>query len=174
TGNPQYLLNIDDARAKQLGVSVSDLLQTLQVYYGSSFASDFNRFGKYYRVIVQADVEFRADPSSLNGVYVKNSLGGMVPVNTLVSLQRVYGPETVTRNNLFNAVTINGMAKPGYSSGDAINAIREVTQSYLPRGFSYEWSGMTREETGAGSQTNLIFILSIVFVYFLLAAQYES
>lgn len=174
TANPQYMLNVNDAKAKQLGVSVSDLLQTLQVYYGSSFASDFNRFGKFYRVIVQADVAYRADPSSLNNVFVKNDLGQMVPVNGLVSLQRVYGPETVTRNNLFNAVTINGMTKPGYSSGDAIKAIQEVTQKYLPRGFAHEWSGMTREEIGAGSQQSLIFLLSIIFVYFLLAAQYES
>jgi HAE1 family hydrophobic/amphiphilic exporter-1 len=144
------------------------------VYYGSSFASDFNRFGKYYRVIVQADAPYRAEPSSLNNVFVKNNLGEMVPVNTLVSLDRVYGPETVMRNNLFNAVAINGMTKPGYSSGDAIKAIQEVAEKYLPRGFSYEWSGMTREEIGAGSQQSLIFLLSIIFVYFLLAAQYES
>jgi HAE1 family hydrophobic/amphiphilic exporter-1 len=174
TGNPQYMLNINEAKAKQLGVSVSELLQTLQVYYGSSFASDFNRFGKYYRVIVQADIPYRAEPSSLNSVFVKNSFEQMVPINTLVSLDRVYGPETVTRNNLFNAVTINGMPKPGYSSGDAIKAIQEVAENYLPRGFSYEWSGMTREEIGAGTQTSLIFILSVIFVYFLLAAQYES
>ena len=98
----------------------------------------------------------------------------MVPMNTLVSLKRVYGPETVTRNNLFNAVTINGMAKPGFSSGDAIRAIEEVAASHLPRGYSYEWAGMTKEEISAGSQQTLIFILSLVFVYFLLAAQYES
>jgi HAE1 family hydrophobic/amphiphilic exporter-1 len=174
TGNPQYMLNINDAKAKQLGVSVNDLLQTLQVYYGSSFASDFNRFGKFYRVIVQADVQYRADPSSFDNVYVKNNLGQMVPVSGLVALQRVYGPETVSRNNLFNSVTINGMTKPGYSSGDAIKAIQKVTEQYLPRGYSYEWSGMTREEIGAGSQQGLIFLLSIIFVYFLLAAQYES
>lgn len=174
TGNPQYMVNIDEAKANQLGVSVSDLLQTLQVYYGSSFASDFNRFGKFYRVIVQADVPYRADASSLDKVYVKNNLGEMVPANALVSLERVYGPETVTRNNLFNAVTINGMSKPGYSSGDAINAVREVAAKYLPRGYSYEFSGMTREEIGAGQQTTLIFLLSVIFVYFLLAAQYES
>jgi len=131
TGNPQYMLNVKEDKAKQLGVSVSELLKTLQVYYGSSFASDFNRFGKYYRVIVQADVEYRKEPSSMNNVYVKNNLGEMVPINTLVSLDRVYGPETVTRNNLFNSVTINGMAKPGYSSGDAIKAIREVTAQTL-------------------------------------------
>ena len=174
TGNPQYMLNLKEAKAKQLGVSVSEVLRTLQVYYGSSFASDFNRFGKYYRVIVQADIEFRKEPSSLNNVFVKNNLGEMVPINTIVSLDRVYGPETVTRNNLFNAVTINGMAKPGYSSGDAIKVIREVADQYMPRGYAYEWSGMTREEIGAGSQTTLIFLLSVLFVYFLLAAQYES
>jgi hydrophobic/amphiphilic exporter-1 (mainly G- bacteria), HAE1 family len=174
TGNPQYMLHINEPKAKQLGVSISEVLQTMQVYYGSSFASDFNRFGKFYRVIVQADVPYRAEPASLNNVFVKNDLGEMVPINTIVSLERVYGPETVTRNNLFNAVTINGMAKPGYSSGDAIVAIREVAQNYLPRSYSYEWSGMTREEIGAGSQTTLIFLLSVLFVYFLLAAQYES
>ena len=174
TGNPQYQLNINESKAKQLGVSINDLLQTLQVYYGSSFASDFNRFGKFYRVIVQADAAYRADPGSLDNVFVKNNLGQMVPANGLVALQRVYGPETVTRNNLFNSVTLNGMTKPGYSSGDAIKAIQEVTQKYLPRGYSYEWSGMTREEITAGSQQTLIFLLSIIFVYFLLAAQYES
>jgi HAE1 family hydrophobic/amphiphilic exporter-1 len=149
-------------------------LQTLQVYYGSSFASDFNRFGKFYRVIVQADIAYRADAASLDNVFVKNNLNEMVPVNAVVSLQRVYGPETVTRNNLFNAVTINGMSKPGYSSGDAIQAIREVAEKYLPRGYSYEWTGMTKEEIDAGAQTSLIFLLSVIFVYFLLAAQYES
>ncbi len=174
TGNPQYMINIDEAKAKQLGVSVGSLLQTLQVYYGSSFASDFNRFGKFYRVIVQADVPYRHSASSLDNVFVKNNLGEMVPVNAVVSLERVYGPETVTRNNLFNAVAINGMSKPGYSSGDAIKAIQEVAQNYLPRGYSYEWTGMTREEIGAGSQTSIIFVLSLIFVYFLLAAQYES
>jgi len=174
TGNPQYMLDINEEKAKQLGISVNELMQTLQVYYGSSFASDFNRFGKFYRVIVQADIPYRAEESSLSNVFVKNDKGEMVPANAVVSLKRVYGPETVTRNNLFNAVTINGMPKPGFSSGDAIKAIQEVAASYLPRGFSYEWSGMTREETGASTETSVIFLLSLVFVYFLLAAQYES
>ncbi len=173
-GNPQYMIEVDDAKAQQLGVSVSDLLQTLQIYYGSSFVSDFNRFGKYYRVMAQADVPYRSNPSSFDNIYVKNSLGQMVPVNTLVTLKRVFGPETVTRNNLFNAVTINGTPKPGYSTGDAINAIKETAKQVLPRGYSYEWTGMTREENNAGSQTTIIFILSVVFVYFLLSAQYES
>jgi HAE1 family hydrophobic/amphiphilic exporter-1 len=174
TANPQYMININEAKAKQLGVSISDLLQTLQVYYGSSFASDFNRFGKFYRVIVQADVNYRTDATSMDNIHVKNADGEMVPVNGLVTLQRVYGPETVTRNNLFNAVTINGVTKPGYSTGDAINAINKVAEQSLPRGYAYEWTGMSREEIGAGSQQTLIFLLSIIFVYFLLAAQYEG
>ncbi len=174
TGNPQFKLNIDEAKAKQLGVSISELLQTLQVYYGSYQASDFNRFGKQYKVILQSDVEYRVDPTTLNDVQVKNSYGEMVPVKTLISLEKVYGPETVTRNNLFNAVTINGIPKPGYSSGQALNAVQEVADNYLPRGYAYEWSGLTREEQSAGSQTTWIFVMSIIFVFFLLAAQYES
>ncbi len=173
-GNPQYQIDVDNAKARQLGVQVRDLLQTLQVYYGSSFVSDFNRFGKYYRVMVQADASYRANPESLNDIYVKNNTGEMVPVNSLVKLHRVFGPETVTRNNLFNSVTINGVPKPGYSTGDAIKAIEETAQESLPRGFGYEWTGMTREEIASGSQILLIFAMSMIFVYFLLAAQYES
>jgi HAE1 family hydrophobic/amphiphilic exporter-1 len=174
TGNPQYKVNIDEAKAKQLGVSISELLQTLQVYYGSYQASDFNRFGKQYKVIMQSDIEYRIDPATLNNVNVKNNTGQMIPVKTLISLEKVYGPETVTRNNLFNAVTINGVPKPGYSSGQALKAVQEVAENFLPRGYAYEWSGLTREEQQAGSQTTWIFIMSLVFVYFLLAAQYES
>ncbi|PUZ26428.1 hydrophobe/amphiphile efflux-1 family RND transporter [Chitinophaga parva] len=174
TGNPQYQIDVNQEKAKQLGVNVADLLQTLSVYYGSSFASDFSRFGKFYRVVVQADMASRAEPESLNNIYVKNGSGQMVMASTLVTLRRVYGPETIARNNLFTAVTINGVAKPGYSSGDAIKAIQEVAEHSLPRGYSYEWTGMTREEIGAGSQTSIIFILCIIFVYFLLAGQYES
>jgi hydrophobic/amphiphilic exporter-1 (mainly G- bacteria), HAE1 family len=174
THNPQYELEVDNAKAKQLNVSVSDILQTMQVYYGSTYASDFNRFGKYYRVIVEADIPYRKDPSSMDGIFLKNSAGQMIPLNTLVQLKRVFGPETVNRTNLFNSVDINGTVKPGFSSGDAIKAIRETALTDLPRGFSYEWSGLSREESASGSQTQLIFILSILFVYFLLAAQYES
>ncbi|HYG18641.1 MAG TPA: efflux RND transporter permease subunit [Ohtaekwangia sp.] len=174
TANPQYMLNVDEKKAKQMGISVSDAMETLQVYYGSTFASDFNRFGKFYRVIMQAEASFRSDPNTLKGMFVKNSFGEMVPLSSIVTLERVYGPETVTRNNLFNAVTINGVPKPGYSSGDAIKAVEEVMGSYLPRGFSYEWAGMTKEEIASGGQAGFIFMLCLVFVYFLLAAQYES
>ncbi len=172
--NPQYELVVDEEKAKQLGVNVSDLLQTVQIYFGSSFVSDFNRFGKFYRVIAQADAPYRASASSLNEIYVKNTEGGMVAANTMVTLNRVYGPETVTRNNLYNAVTINGKPNVGYSTGDAILAIEETAREVLPRNFAYEWTGMTREEKSAGSQLTLIFIMSLVFVFFLLAAQYES
>ncbi len=174
TGNPQYLLEVDNAKAKQLHVSVSDILGTMQVYYGSSFASDFNRFGKYYRVIVEADIPYRRDPSSLDGVFVKSSFGQMIPINTFVQLKRVYGPETINRTNLFNSVSISGTVNPGFSSGDAIRVIRDLAANDLPRGYSYEWSGISREESSAGTQARLIFILSVVFVYFLLSAQYES
>lgn len=173
-GNPQYKIEIDNAKAMQLGVPINELLQTLQTYYGSSFVSDFNRFGKYYRVMAQADVSYRTDAGSLNGIYAKNDKGEMVPINSIVTLKRTYGPETVTRNNLFNAVTINGIPKPGYSTGDAIRAIEETAKQVLPRGYAYEWTGMTREERKTGGQTAFIFLLSIIFVYFLLAAQYES
>jgi multidrug efflux pump subunit AcrB len=173
-GNPQYSIEVDNEKAKQLGVSITDLMQTMQIYYGSSFVTDFNRFGKYYRVMAQADAPYRADPGSLDGIYVKNNKGEMVPAKTLVTLKRVYGPETVSRNNLFNAVTINGTPKPGYSTGDAIKAIEETAKQVLPRGYSYEWTGVTREEIKTGNQQAFIFLLSVIFVYFLLAAQYES
>ncbi|HXB94126.1 MAG TPA: efflux RND transporter permease subunit, partial [Puia sp.] len=174
SGNPQYQLVVDNDKAKQLNVSIADLMQTMQIYYGSSFVSDFNRFGKYYRVMAQADVPYRSDETSLNGIYVKNGQGQLVPVKELISLKRVYGPETVTRNNLYNAVTINGVPKPGYSTGDAIKAIEETAAQVLPRSYGIEWTGMTREEKSAGSQMIFTFILSLIFVYFLLAAQYES
>src|SRR5580658_6137366 len=174
SGNPQYMMEVDDDKARQLNVSISDLMKTMQIYYGSSFVSDFNRFGKYYRVMAQADVSYRANEKSLDGIYVKSQTGMMVPVNQLITLKRVYGPETVTRNNLYNSVTINGVPKPGYSTGDAIKAIEETSAQVLPRGYAIEWTGMTREEKASGSQMIFIFILSLVFVYFLLSAQYES
>ncbi|MEH6306712.1 efflux RND transporter permease subunit [Olivibacter sp. CPCC 100613] len=171
---PQYELQVDDVKAEQLSVSTRDILQTMQAYFGSSQASDFNRFGKYYRVMIQADKTDRADPSSMDGIYVKNRMGEMVPINTLVKLDRVYGPETASRYNLFNSIGINAMPNPGFSSGDAINAVEEVAKQYLPSGFSYEFSGMTKEEITSGGQSTVIFLLCLVFVYFLLAAQYES
>jgi hydrophobic/amphiphilic exporter-1 (mainly G- bacteria), HAE1 family len=174
TSNPQYNIEVDYEKAKQLGVSISELMNTLQIYFGSTFVSDFNRFGKYYRVMAQADVPYRTDVNSLNGIYVKNNTDEMVPVSTLASFKRTYGPETVTRNNLYNAVVINATPKPGYSTGDVIKAVQETAKTILPPSYAYEWTGITREEIAAGNQQVFIFLLSIVFVFFLLAAQYES
>ncbi|WP_461789555.1 efflux RND transporter permease subunit [Pedobacter sp.] len=171
---PQLELDINHEKADQLGVNVKDILQTMQAYFGSAQASDFNRFGKYYRVVVQADIADRADPSAIDRVFVKNKLGEMVPINTLVNLRRIYGSETVSRYNLFNSIAVNAIPKPGFSSGDAIKAIEEVAAKELPAGYSYEFSGQTREEISSGGQSTVIFILCLVFIYFLLAAQYES
>jgi HAE1 family hydrophobic/amphiphilic exporter-1 len=167
-------MEVDDIKAEQLGVSVKDLLQTVQAYYGSIQVSDFNRFGKYYRVMMQADKDNRATSESLAAVYVKNKTGEMVPVNTLVQLKRVYGPENASRYNLFNSMGINAIPAPGISSGDAIKAVEDVAVQYLPQGYSYEFSGMTREEIISGGQSTVIFMMSLLFIYFLLAAQYES
>ncbi len=171
---PQLELQLDEAKIEQLSVSVRDVLSTMQAYFGSAQASDFNRFGKYYRVMVQADVADRADPSSMDNVFVKNKFGENVPINTLVKLKRVYGPETVSRYNLFNSIGVNAMPKPGYSSGDAIRAVEEVATQQLPSGFAYEFTGLTKEEITSGGQSVIIFALCLIFVYFLLAAQYES
>eukprot|EP01037_Dinobryon_pediforme_P015789 gene15789-15946_t len=171
---PQLQLEVDDDKANQLGVSVKDVLSTMQAYFGSAQASDFNRFGKYYRVVVQADIADRTDPASIDRVFVKNKTGQMVPINTLVKLTRVYGSETASRYNLFNSIEINAIPKPGFSSGDAIKAIQETAKEQLPSGFAYEFSGQTREELSSGGQSAIVFMLCLVFVYFLLSAQYES
>lgn len=171
---PQLQLEVDDDKANQLGVNVQDILQTMQAYFGSTQAADFNRFGKHYRVVVQADIADRADPSAIDRVFVKNKIGEMVPINTLVKLTRVYGSETASRYNMFNSIQVNAIPKPGFSSGDAINAIEEVARQQLPSGYGFEFSGQTREEISSNGQSTVVFILCLIFVYFLLAAQYES
>ena len=148
--------------------------QLWQLTFGTSQASDFNRFGKYYRVIVQAEIADRTDATAIDKVFVKNAAGENVPINTLVKLTRVYGSETASRYNLFNSIEVNAIPKPGYSSGDAIKAIQETAQEQLPNGYAYEFSGQTREEISSGGQSAIIFVLCLIFVYFLLAAQYES
>ncbi|MFZ4929547.1 efflux RND transporter permease subunit [Chryseobacterium sp. Mn2064] len=171
---PQFEVLVDEVKAAQLGVNVSDVLGVMQGYYGSIQASDFNRFGKYYRVLVQSTPETRQDKESLNGVFVKNNLGQMVPINTLVSLKQVTGAEVVDRFNLFNSSNLTVMAAPGYSTGQAMAAIEEVSKQVLPPGYTYDYKGMSREEAGSSSQSVMIFGLCIVFVFFLLSAQYES
>ncbi|NTU93555.1 MAG: efflux RND transporter permease subunit [Chlorobiaceae bacterium] len=171
---PQYQLEVDNARAGELGVNVKDLMTVLQAYYGSMQASDFNRFGKYYRVVMQSEPGDRREPSSLNGIFVKSSRGEMVPVTSIVSLKKVYGPDAVDHFNLFNAISINAVVKPGFSTGQAIKAVDEVSRANLPSGYTHDWKGQSREEIESSGGLLLIFTLSVVFVYFLLAALYES
>lgn len=171
---PQFEVLVDEVKAAQLGVNVSDVLGVMQGYYGSIQSSDFNRFGKYYRVLVQSTPETREDKESLNGIFVKNNSGEMVPINTLVSLKQVTGAEVVDRFNLFNSSNLTVMPALGFSTGQAMAAIDEVSKQVLPPGYTYDYKGMSREEVSAGSQSVMIFGLCIVFVFFLLSAQYES
>lgn len=170
---PQYEFDVNVDKCKLAGVKVSDVFNTLQSYYGSSIVSDFNRFTKYYRVVIQSEPNKRENLLSINAVKVRNSSGEMVPISTLVDFKRVYGPELLTRYNLFTATTITGTPAEGYSTGDAINAIKEVSET-LPNGYGYDFSGMTREEIASSGQQGLIFLLCFIFVYLILAAQYES
>jgi HAE1 family hydrophobic/amphiphilic exporter-1 len=174
TNYPQYEIDLNVPKAKEAGVSISSIFSTLQGYIGSMYAADFARFGKQYRVYVQAKPEARATVGDLNSLFVRNSAGEMAPITEFVQLRRVYGPQSVTRFNLFNAAAVNGAPAPGYSSGDAIAAVQEVGTGSLPSNYSIDFSGLTREEISAGNQTVFIFMLSILFVYFILAAQYES
>lgn len=171
---PQYEISVNVAKAKEAGLTVSDILNTLQGYYGGVYASNFNQFGKQFRVIFQSDAAFRTNPQSLNNVYVRNSQGMMAPITGFISLNKVYGPQAITRFNLYTSMGVTGAPNAGYSSGDAIKAIEEVAVEALPDGYGYEFSGMTREELSAGGQTGFIFLLVIVFVYLLLCAQYGS
>lgn len=171
---PQYEIQVDEDKVGQLGLSVRDILQTVGAYYGTSQASDFNRFGKYYKVVLQAEANQKNDPNTLSKIYVKNRLGNMVPVSSVVTLKRVYGSETASRYNLFNSIELNVIPKPGHSSGEVIDIIRKLGDSKLPSGFRYEFTGQTKEEIQSAGQSVFVFILCVVFVYFLLAAQYES
>ncbi|WP_202702780.1 efflux RND transporter permease subunit [Flavobacterium sp. UGB4466] len=173
-GFPQYMMDINLAKAKDAGVSVNSILSTMQGYYGGLYASNFNKFGKQYRVMIQASPEFRTNTEGLNKIFVRNSAGTMAPITEFVKMTRVFGPESISRFNLFTSISITGAPKPGYSSGDAIKAIQEVAAESLPAGYGYEFSGLTREELASGSETIFIFVLCLVFVYFLLSAQYES
>lgn len=170
---PQYELSIDVPLTLQAGVSVNDVFRTLQGYIGSSYASDFSRFGKQYRVYIQASPEDRIQKEDLHKMYVRAGNGEMSPITQFVSLERVYGPQSVSRFNLFNSTKITGAAAAGYTSGDAIKAIEEVAKE-LPKGFGIDYSGLTREEANSSGQTWIIYLLVVIFAYFLLAAQYES
>ena len=171
---PQYMIDIDAAACKKAGISPSTILTTLQGYYGGLYTSNFNRFGKLYRVMIQADPSARTNLESLKSIMIRNG-NEMAPISQFMSMKRVYGPDNIKRFNMFTAMTINGSPADGYSSGQAIQAMEEVAKEVLPTGYGYEFSGMTREEqSSSGSTTAMIFILCFVFVYLLLSAQYES
>ncbi len=172
---PQYMIDIDAAKAKQAGISPTTILQTLQGYYGGMYVSNFNRFGKIYRVMMQAAPEARVNPETLNSVKIRNG-AEMAPIANFVKLTRVYGPDLMNRFNMFTSISVTGTPNPGYSSGDAIAAIERVAAETLPQGYGYEFAAMTREEAGSSSSnaTAMIFGLCLLFVYLLLSAQYES
>jgi hydrophobe/amphiphile efflux-1 (HAE1) family protein len=171
---PQYLIHIDQDMAAKKGVTVDKAMSTLQTLLGSYYASNFIRFGQMYKVMVQAGPEYRGRPDDLLALHVKNNRGELVPFSTFVKLERVFGPDQLTRYNMYTSAMINGDAAAGHSSGDAISAIEKVAADVLPRGFSYEWSGMTREQILSGDQALYVFGIVLIFVYLLLAAQYES
>ena len=173
-GFPELEININVAQCKTAGVSVNTVLTTLQGYFGGIYASDLNRFGKQYRVMMQAGADYRAKEEDINKIYVRTIKGNMAPIAEFVTLKKTYGPEFIQRFNLFTSSTITGIPNVGYSSGDAIKAIDETAAQKLDRGYSYEFSGLTREELSSGSQTVLIFSLCLLFIYFLLSAQYKS
>ena len=171
---PQYLVEVDAALCKRNGVSPTDVLNVLAGYIGGTYSSNMNRFSKLYRVMVQAAPEYRLDTESLKNMFVRNSSGEMSPVSQYLTLTRVYGAETLSRFNLFSAISVNGTPANGYSSGQAIQAVREVAAETLPAGYGYEFGGMSREEASTGSSTTVIFIICIVFIYLILCALYES
>lgn len=171
---PQYRVEVDAALCKRHGVSPSDVLSALSGYVGGSYASNFVRFTKLYRVMVQASPEYRLDTESLNNIFVRSSNGEMSPIGQYISLTRIYGSETLARFNLFPSIQVGGTAAEGYSSGQAINAIRETAAEVLPEGYGYEFGGMSREEASAQNATALVFVICIVFIYLILCALYES
>lgn len=170
---PQYMLEIDYDMAAKKGISVENAMNTLQTLMGSFYATNFIRFGQMYKVMVQADPHYRQRPEDVLNLFVKTNSGEMIPYSSFISMKRIYGPEQITRYNMFTSAMINGQPAPGYSTGQAIETVQKLAEQ-LPKGYSIEWSGMTREQVISGNQAIYIFALCLVFVYLLLAAQYES
>ena len=170
---PQYMIHVDVAKCKQAGISPSVILTTLQGYYGGLYASNFNAYGKLYRVMVQGSPETRMTPESLNSVYVRTP-HGMSPIQEFCNLERVYGPSNINRFNLFTSINVTATVADGYSTGEAIKAVQEVAADFLPQGYTYDYSGLTRSEASSSNSTALIFVLCFLFIYLILSAQYES
>ncbi len=174
TNVPQLRLEVDRKQAQALGVPVADVFRTLQTHLGSLYVNDFNKFGRVFRVIVQAETPYRSNQEDIGRLYVKSASGSMVPLNTLVSLQSKVGPESINRFNMYRCIRINGEPEPGVSSGDAMNAVREIAARVLPKGMQFEWSGMSYFEQESGAQGPILFLLALLFSYLFLVAQYES
>ena len=170
---PQYMLHVDVAKCKQSGISPSTILTTLQGYYGGLYASNFNAYGKLYRVMIQGSPETRMTEESLNNIYVRTP-AGMAPIQEFCRMERVYGPSNINRFNLFTSINVTATVADGYSTGEAIKAVEEVAADMLPQGYTYDYQGLTREEAKASNTTAVIFVLCIVFIYLILSAQYES
>ena len=170
---PQYMVHVDVPKCKQSGISPSTVLSTLQGYYGGLYASNFNAYGKLYRVMIQGAPETRMTTESLNNIYVRTP-AGMSPIKEFCSLERVYGPSNINRFNLFTSINVTGTVAAGYSTGEAIKAAQEVADQVLPTGYTYDYSGLTREEAKASNSTAIIFVLCFLFIYLILSAQYES
>jgi HAE1 family hydrophobic/amphiphilic exporter-1 len=163
---------VDRDKTKKLGVQVNDVFNTLSTLLGSSYVNDFNLYGRNFRVMVQADSSFRSNIEQINKFYVRNKAGNMIPLSSIVSFRVVENPALISHYNIYRAVEINGTPKPGFSSGQAITALKEVAASSLPAGYGYEFSGMSSEEIKAGDSTTTILAISIVFVFLFLAALY--
>ncbi|MDJ1493112.1 efflux RND transporter permease subunit [Cytophagaceae bacterium DM2B3-1] len=171
---PQLELEVDEEKASELGVEVSSMLGAIQTYFSGDQSLNFTRFGKFYRVNIKADGIFRTDEDAFNEIFVRNNMNQMVPVKSMVTLSKVYGPESVNRYNLYNSVTLNVVAQPGTSNGAIMDQLEQSVLKKLPADYSYEWTGLSLEEKSSGNQTMVILLLSLMFVYFLLAALYES
>lgn len=171
---PQYTVEVDAARCQRAGVTTTDVLSVLSGFIGGNYSSNFKRFSKLYRVMVQADKTYRLDKNALNNMFIRTSSGEMAPIGQFVNLTKVYGTETLTRFNLYSSIQVNGLPADGYSTGEAIAAIAEVAKETLPVGYGYEFGGITREEAGSGSNTVIIFAICIIFVFLILCALYES
>lgn len=171
---PQYTVEVDAAKCQRAGVTTTDVLNALSGFIGGNYSSNFNRFSKLYRVMVQADKTYRLDKDALNNMFIRTSSGEMAPIGQFVTLTKVYGTETLTRFNLYSSIQVNGLPADGYSTGEAIAAIAEVAKETLPVGYGYEFGGITREEAGSGSNTVIIFSICIIFVFLILCALYES
>lgn len=171
---PQFNVDVDRDKCKQLGVAVSDVFNALQTFLGGLYVNDFTKFSRSFRVVLQADSTYRTSINNLNTYYVRNSTGQMVPLSALITTKKASGAPVINHFNLYRSVEINGDTKPGYSSGDGINALKEVAAKVLPENFSFEWANVSLQEIEAGNSSTLIFGLSILFVFLLLTALYES